>query len=175
MSEPNQHSLLHLNAEARLFSFNRLRRRICDEALFFFLMLHIYCCHYAPNVSYLLAWGPNILMNKVSSLWHSCYIFDNASLKKLQFTSLHMSEPNQHSLLHLNAEARLFSFNRLRRRICDEALFFFLMLHIYCCHYAPNVSYLLAWGPNILMNKVSSLWHSCYIFDNASLKKLFYM
>ena len=41
-------------------------------------------------------------------------------------------------------------------------------------HYAPNVSYLLVWGPNILMNKASSLWHNCYIFDHVCLKKLLY-
>ena len=41
-------------------------------------------------------------------------------------------------------------------------------------HYAPNVSKLLVWGPNILMIKASSLWHSCYTFDHIFLKKLLY-
>ena len=45
--------------------------------------------HYPPNVSYLLVWGPNILMNKASSLWHSCYTFDHMLFKEI---ALHVSK-----------------------------------------------------------------------------------
>ena len=49
--------------------------------------------HYPPNVSYLLVWGPNILMNKASSLWHSCYTFDHMLFKEI---ALHVSKGKSH-------------------------------------------------------------------------------
>ena len=67
--------------------------------------------------------------------------------------SLWFTCPNQCSLLHLNTESRLFSFSRLRSEFVLTRCF------SWCCttiilllfYYAPNVSYLLVWGPTILM------------------------
>ena len=41
-------------------------------------------------------------------------------------------------------------------------------------HYALKVSCLLVRGPNILMNKASSLWNNCYRFDQVFFKKFLY-
>ena len=98
-------------------------------------------------------------------------LFPSTSKSKifLVYTRLRFTCPHQRSLLHLNTESRLFSFNRPRRE--------FVLTHCssWCCtsirvlpfHYTPNVSYHLVWAPNILINKASSLWHSCYIFDHV--------
>ena len=98
-------------------------------------------------------------------------LFPSTSKSKIcpLYSSPRFTCPNQRSLLHLNTESRLFSFNRLRGE------FVLTRCSSWCCstitallfHYAPNVSYLLVWGPNILMNKPSSLWYSWYIWPRV--------
>ena len=41
--------------------------------------------HNAPNISCLHFWGPNFLMNKTSSLWHSCSEIYSSSFTNVRF------------------------------------------------------------------------------------------
>ena len=97
---------------------------------------------------------------------HNFYFLPLSSPKSVQYTV--------HFASHVQTNAVCYTFFNWHRRK--------FLLTSWCCtsirgllfHYTLNISYRLAWGSNILMNKASSLWHSCYTFDHVYFKKLLY-
>ena len=105
-------------------------------------------------------------LTKTSLGDHNFYIL----LLTLPFILLHMPEPKQ-SVTTLNPGISV-SIN-LGGNLCWHIALSWYCTSIWALlfHYTPNISYLLAWGPNILMNRASTLWHSCYTFDHVCLKR----
>ena len=150
-------------------------QHVCDWQFSVVLFIHYGCDKFQLGCSTFLNYLWWSLTN-FSLDNHNLYFPLLPSLKSVQYTVYFPSYVWTNSLLHLNTESRLFSFNQFRKELVVTC-FSFLMLRSMKAlpfHYVPNASYLLAWGSKILMNEASSFWYSCYTFDHMYIKKLLY-
>ena len=125
----------------------------------------------------------------ISCLW---WHLTNTSLGDCNFYFLPLSSPSPKSIQytvhftwHVRTNTVCYTLTLNLGFSVSIGLGGSLCLHVvlsWCClsirallfQYAPNTSYPLVWRPNILKNKASSLWHSCYTFDHVCIKKLLY-